>query len=166
MVRMARRSLSMNTADAAPRLSASMPTLPVPANRSRNAESRTPVPRMLNNASLTRSITGRVESPGTSFNRRPLAVPPMTRSGTRSAPRFDDFAGGANVGLRRGRHDDAAGGEDEPARVGLLDRVAGLGADLDRRAVMHRVHPSDAAAHRAAIGSASCRERVRQPRGG
>ena len=58
------------------------PTLPVPAKRSKNVLPCTPVPRMLNSASLTRSITGRTSPPGTILSFRPFAEPEITRIGT------------------------------------------------------------------------------------
>src|SRR5688572_3517825 len=62
----------------APRLSASMPTAPVPAKRSHQLESTTSPAIMLNNDSLTRSVIGRVVSPGTDLSLRPLAFPAIT----------------------------------------------------------------------------------------
>src|SRR5262245_44165929 len=62
-----------------------MPTLPVPAYKSRNDAPRIFSPRMLNSASLTRSIIGRVPVPGTRFNWRPFAVPAITRIGMRES---------------------------------------------------------------------------------
>ena len=53
------RSLSTNTTEAAPRLRASKPKAPVPAKRSSTRESVTSGPRVLNNASRTRSVVGR-----------------------------------------------------------------------------------------------------------
>src|SRR5690242_17130049 len=66
--------------EAAPRLKASMPTAPVPANRSHQFESSRSPAMILNSASLTRSVMGRVVSPGTDFNFLPLAFPAMTRN--------------------------------------------------------------------------------------
>src|SRR5215217_1415957 len=62
----------------APRLKASIPTAPVPANRSHQFDSKRSPAMMLNSASLTRSVMGRVVSPGTDLSFLPLAVPAMT----------------------------------------------------------------------------------------
>src|SRR3990172_5708080 len=72
------RFRSLKRARDAPRLSASMPTAPVPANRSHQVEPATSPARILKSASLARSVIGRVVSPGTDFNLRPRAEPEMT----------------------------------------------------------------------------------------
>src|SRR6202035_2738783 len=69
-----------NSADAAPRDSASRPNAPEPAYRSKMdipLRSRRAV-TMLNNDSRTRSVVGRVPRGGTTM-RRPPATPPMIR---------------------------------------------------------------------------------------
>ncbi|SHW94518.1 Uncharacterised protein [Mycobacteroides abscessus subsp. abscessus] len=76
----ARRSASTNKADAAPRDSASSPSAPDPAYRSRT---RTPskstrAASTLNSDSRTRSVVGRVPLAGTEI-RRPPWRPPMIR---------------------------------------------------------------------------------------
>src|SRR5574341_615600 len=80
MVLIASRLFSMNTQKSAPRLRASIPTPPVPANRSSHHRPRMrAVPTRLNTFSLIRSRIGRVASPGTDLSLRPFAVPDMTR---------------------------------------------------------------------------------------
>ena len=58
--RIAAGALSTNVAPAAPRLSASSPSAPEPANRSSTRAPSTRAPRMENSASRTRSEVGRV----------------------------------------------------------------------------------------------------------
>src|SRR5579871_4040460 len=70
---------SMKVALAAPRLNASMPTLPVPAKRSRKRASSTRVERISNSAVLTRSMMGRVPGVLGDFSLRPFASPVTTR---------------------------------------------------------------------------------------
>src|SRR6266581_6064867 len=69
----------MNVALAAPLLSASMPTLPVPAKRSRKRASSTRVERISKRAVFTRSIMGRVPGVLGPLSLRPLASPVTTR---------------------------------------------------------------------------------------
>src|SRR6266581_6776772 len=69
----------MNVALAAPLLNASMPTLPVPANRSRKRASSTRVERISKRAVFTRSIIGRVPGVLGPLSLRPLASPVTTR---------------------------------------------------------------------------------------
>src|SRR5579872_5268231 len=69
----------MNATYAAPRLSASMPTAPVPANTSRKCEPETPAPRTLKSVSRRRSLVGRNNDPLRDFSKRLRYVPAMTR---------------------------------------------------------------------------------------
>src|SRR5260370_1193997 len=69
----------MKVALAAPRLSASIPTLPVPSKRSRNLASSTRVERISKRAVFTRSIIGRVPAVLGPLSLRPLASPVTTR---------------------------------------------------------------------------------------
>ena len=80
IVSMALRTRSTKMTLLASRLSASIPTLPVPAKRSSQVLPATSPPRMLNSADLTRSVIGRVESPGTETRRLPRSFPEITRS--------------------------------------------------------------------------------------
>src|SRR6266576_3291922 len=70
---------SIKVALAAPRLKASIPTLPVPAKRSRKRASSTRAAMMLKSACLTRSIIGRVPIVFGPLSLRPLASPVTTR---------------------------------------------------------------------------------------
>ena len=74
------RDRSTKTACAQPRLSASMPTLPVPANRSRNRAPGIRGARMANRLSLARSVIGRVADVRGGRRILPLALPAMTLS--------------------------------------------------------------------------------------
>src|SRR5712691_9249914 len=74
---------STNSACAAPRDRASMPTAPVPANRSRTRAHSTRAPREENSPSRARSDIGRVPA-GTGARRTPRAEPAITR--TRGLP--------------------------------------------------------------------------------
>ena len=76
------RSRSTNVQWAAPRESASMPSAPVPANRSATRASRTRsrLPRALNTASRTLSVVGRVSATGGASIRRPRNSPATTRT--------------------------------------------------------------------------------------
>src|SRR5579859_6390008 len=69
----------MNVALAAPLLNASMPTLPVPAKRSRKRASSTRTERISKRAVFTRSIMGRVPGVLGPLRFRPLASPVTTR---------------------------------------------------------------------------------------
>src|SRR5690625_2403162 len=80
------RSFSTKTARAAPRLRASIPRAPDPANKSRTVPSGIRSPSMLNKASFTISPVGRVVVPGTEFNRIPRREPPTIRIRSHSAP--------------------------------------------------------------------------------
>src|SRR5437868_15450964 len=71
----------MKVALAAPRLSASIPTLPVPAKRSRKRASSTRTERISKSAVFTRSIMGRVPVALGALSLRPLASPVTTRIG-------------------------------------------------------------------------------------
>ena len=75
----ARWLLSMNTTNWAPRLKASSPNAPVPANRSRTVACVTRLPRILNRASLALSEVGRMlfSCSGGLNNLRPFAMPPI-----------------------------------------------------------------------------------------
>ncbi len=77
--RSACRLFSRKMARRAPRLSASMPTLPEPAYASRNTAPSMRGARMLNSASRSRSGVGRTVSPWGVFSRRDRNSPPMTR---------------------------------------------------------------------------------------
>src|SRR6266699_1786390 len=69
----------MKVACAAPRLKASMPTLPVPAKRSRKRASSTRLERISKSAVFTRSMMGRVPAVLGALSLRPLASPVTTR---------------------------------------------------------------------------------------
>ncbi|EPR28062.1 hypothetical protein I656_02316 [Geobacillus sp. WSUCF1] len=56
----------------------SMPKPPLPANKSRPLPPEKYGPIILNIASLTLSVVGRVDIPGTACRRRPLHVPEIT----------------------------------------------------------------------------------------
>lgn len=73
------RSWSTNTAQAAPRLSASSPRAPVPAKRSRTRLSGTRGPRMLKRASRTRSAVGRTPKDFGQLRVLPRKRPAMMR---------------------------------------------------------------------------------------
>src|SRR5581483_2047664 len=81
MTSAARRSCSTNVTWAAPRDSASIPSAPLPANRSAtDAPSRTPrASRLLKTAPRTSSLVGRVETPRGTASRRPPTLPATTR---------------------------------------------------------------------------------------
>src|SRR5207302_8112489 len=68
---------STKTAEAAPRLIASMPSPPAPAKRSNTRAPITFSPRLEKIAAFTRSIVGRTPLRGT-FNCKPPAVPAIT----------------------------------------------------------------------------------------
>jgi len=69
---------STNTACFAPRLSASMPSCPLPANKSRTTDPAISNCMDENMPSFTRSVVGRTSSPSSVFRWMPLAVPVMT----------------------------------------------------------------------------------------
>src|SRR6266566_513603 len=69
----------MKVAAAAPRLSASIPTLPVPAKRSRKRASSTRTERISKRAVFTRSMMGRVPAVLGPLSLRHLASPVTTR---------------------------------------------------------------------------------------
>ena len=75
MIWMHRGSRSTNVTCLAPRLSASMPMLPVPAHKSRKFASTTCSRRMLNTDSLTLSAVGRTAFPLGAAKRLPLNLP-------------------------------------------------------------------------------------------
>src|SRR6266576_2103495 len=75
----ASRWISTKSALTAPRESASRPSAPEPANRSRTRAPRNGRWRMENHASRTRSPVGRTASPAGVFKRRPLNSPAMMR---------------------------------------------------------------------------------------
>ena len=81
----AARSRSTNTACRAPRESASMPSAPVPANRS-STRVLSMSPSIENSASRTRSEVGRVVLPRGAFSRRPPSGPRSPASTHRNAP--------------------------------------------------------------------------------
>ena len=73
-------SLSMKSAEPAPRLSASIPKAPVPAYRSStSAESTAPGPIIENTAALTRSAVGLRPALLDALRRRPRSEPPVIR---------------------------------------------------------------------------------------
>src|SRR3954469_16323001 len=72
----ARRSHSTNVTCEAPRLNASIPTAPVPANPSRRRLPSMRGASTLNNVSRSRSDVGRSPSQVGECSRRPLSVPP------------------------------------------------------------------------------------------
>src|SRR5581483_9644011 len=110
---------STNVACAAPRESASMPSVPAPANRSRTRAPGSEGSRMAKSVSRMRSVAERVPPPRGTTSGRPFAVPAMTlitrrRSGARArrppprAPRAPDaraagLARGARGPRQRGR---------------------------------------------------------------
>src|SRR5713226_65481 len=71
------RSFSTNTADDAPRLSASIPRPPLPAKRSRTRAPIIASPKLEKIAAFTRSIVGRTPLFGTA-RRTPPALPAIT----------------------------------------------------------------------------------------
>ena len=77
MAATARRSLSTRSAEAAPRLSASMPKLPQPENRSSTRASGTRSPRLEKIAPFTRSMEGRKSVRGI-WSGMPPATPAIT----------------------------------------------------------------------------------------
>src|SRR5688500_9087993 len=79
MIEAARLLLSTKTARSAPRLSASIPAAPTPANRSRKPSDSKPSDSSdAKSACFTRSDRGRV-SAGAAASRTPRAVPAITR---------------------------------------------------------------------------------------
>jgi hypothetical protein len=80
MTAIAGAACSTRTAEAAPRDTASIPSAPVPANRSSTLAPSTRSPSTPNSASLTRSLVGLVSRPGTARSRRPPRRPPTTRT--------------------------------------------------------------------------------------
>src|SRR5262245_14137215 len=74
------RAFSTNTASTQPRDSASRPSAPEPAYRSRARAKAGGAPRMLNTASLTRSAVGRVAAPRGARSGRPPSSPPTMRT--------------------------------------------------------------------------------------
>ena len=78
-------SRSTNVACAAPRDSASSPSAPLPANRSRQRAPCARVPSQLNSVSRTRSGVGRSPSLAGKRSLRPRQLPPMMRR-TRAWP--------------------------------------------------------------------------------
>ena len=95
---------STNTAFAAPRLTASKPRAPVPANRSRARAPRTSVPMRSKSDSRTRSFMGRVRPSGLWASRRPRRWPPTIRGGLIASAGSPPAAADAGLGLagRRG----------------------------------------------------------------
>ena len=89
IVRTAWRFFSTNIAEAAPRLSASSPSAPVPAKRSSTRAPMTRSPRLEKIAALTRSIVGRISFFGTS-SRMPPALPAMTLMASESGVEVGD----------------------------------------------------------------------------
>src|SRR3954451_23053097 len=85
-------SRSTNVAEGAPRLSASMPAAPLPANRSRNGPRSAPAASSAAKSdSLTRSVSGRVPAGGDS-RRVPRALPATTRPPSAIGTRFENLA--------------------------------------------------------------------------
>jgi hypothetical protein len=78
MIEQAGRARSMKVACAAPRLRASMPTAPEPAQMSRNRLPLTQGARMLKSVSRNRSEVGLTFSPPAVRNLLPLCFPPIT----------------------------------------------------------------------------------------
>ena len=78
---MQRRLFSTKKTLPAPRLIASMPKLPLPANNSKNEAPHIWLPKMENKASLTYWEVGRIFTPLGIFNTRPLNSPDITRMG-------------------------------------------------------------------------------------
>src|SRR4030088_2010084 len=81
----------------APRLSASMPTAPVPAYKSNHVDSASaagsPAQSTLNSVSRSRSAVGRISSPGNDRNVRRRYCPAITLMGSPSQrPRGDGLA--------------------------------------------------------------------------
>src|SRR5206468_11672409 len=76
------RSSSTKTTEDAPRLSASIPSAPLPAKRSRTRALTTASPKLEKIAALTRSIVGRTPRLGTA-RRIPPALPAITLMATR-----------------------------------------------------------------------------------
>ncbi len=74
------RERSTKVTHRAPRLSASIPTDPVPAHKSRKRAPTSCGCRMLNKDSFNRSGVGRTSRPESPFSRRPLYAPAITRT--------------------------------------------------------------------------------------
>src|SRR3984885_259772 len=89
---------STNTARAAPRDSASRPSAPLPANRSRQCAPAICGASQLNTVSRTRSGVGRM-SPSGKRQVRPRQLPPMIRSRRALLPRATRGAGARPSGL-------------------------------------------------------------------
>src|SRR6185503_10989206 len=87
MSAMARRSCSTNVTCDAPRLIASIPTAPVPANPSRTRAPSMLGARMLNNVSRSLSDVGRNPSQAGALRRRPFRRPAIIRMA--ASPDFD-----------------------------------------------------------------------------
>src|SRR5438094_6640406 len=124
------RDCSMKQTDAAPRLIASMPIAPTPAQPSRNVAPSTRAPRMLNNVSLSLSLVGRIPAGGMPFRCRLLNLPAIiriTQQGKLATKRhkrlksFCDFVLFCGYSLSHG-HKPCAG------REGLDQSLAFLGA--------------------------------------
>lgn len=82
----ARRSRSTKVACAAPRDSASRPSAPLPAKRSRTRAPSMRGRSQLNRVSRTRSGVGRISTPAGNCSRRPRWRPPMMRRMREFAP--------------------------------------------------------------------------------
>src|SRR6202023_3435650 len=80
-------SLSTNVACAAPRDSASSPSAPLPANRSRQRDPGTRGPNQLNSVSRTLSGGGRISGCGGEANPPPRHDPPIIRNTRKRAAR-------------------------------------------------------------------------------
>src|ERR1700691_441615 len=89
----------MNTTPEAPRLSASIPTAPVPANVSTNRAPSTDSPRISNNVSRSRSLVGRSASPFSVRSVRRRYFPPMTRILADRSEKIAVFPGRAETGV-------------------------------------------------------------------
>ena len=95
--------ISIKTADRAPRLKASMPNAPVPANRSSTVAPGTWKAIILNIASLVRSAVGLNLVPLTDRSLRPLSFPPMILNYISSAVCYSTrFAPLRLLGLKAG----------------------------------------------------------------
>src|SRR6266850_1347439 len=75
IIRQAFRDCSTKTTCAAPRLSASIPMPPMPAQPSRKVVCSMLAPRMLNSVSLSLSLVGRIPGGGVALRRRLLNRP-------------------------------------------------------------------------------------------
>ncbi len=138
MVAIALELISRNRQERAPRLNASIPMLPVPPNKSKNVDSIISVDMMLKSASLTLSVTGRVESPGTGSNRIPRAFPAMILGCPILIPEFYSLAGGSNIGVRSSDRQHTTGAQDKSAACSAGNRALGFFDDQFRGSIHKR----------------------------